>query len=946
MPQDVIIVDATGREHVFPAGFNPVQAGAIVRAQTAPPAESGLWASTKHAAKSAMELAGRPGEFVSGLVAGTLQGGLGEGLRRGSAAAFESNLADSKIQEGVGKILEEQNILADSPRLRALVGFAGDAVTDPLNLLGGAGLIRRGLLTGAKAAGVAPDIARAAVGVPIGEAFQRGVTTAARGLETAAAAQFPKLLPGAELRALRDAKTGLSAYDMQRLAEGQARAAREIAVHDVKDAPGAVFKGVTKEEGQLLARARAYPDSAEAAQVAADPRLTKISEAAGAEFDALYQTDVEGRFIDATKPLKLGSKVQARLDAMTPKQRQRVLAIAQAGEPRALKPGEVMTPERKVAKALWSKTTRTEDGMVLDLADRNTLHFAVDPKTGTVTTTVSTKIPNYVGHYTPGETRPASVFRALRPEMREAKERVTTFNEAVAKGAPSDLAEILIRRKQSSARAAIDKQLITDWTTAFGAKTPSAGMSKLQDTTLARLPDDLRATLTETPYLPAAVTQEIEKFTARVSDPEAMEGILRRSLKLFKTSATSLNLGTFQMTNFLGNVVNMYGSGMSMDQIARNYAKAGQVIAGKGRFADFTDDAGTLWTHDAIMDAAKKNGIYGHVSGYAGELGQQAKLTPTAKALTGQRWNPLNADNPLYKRITDTGQKFVEDPAKLGMFVHELRTGQGVAKSTLRVKDTLFDYAELTDFERKIRANAIPFYTFTRKNLPLQVEHLVRNPKSAANQGRLLGLLNEVAAADEGAPVNPAQLPDYLQEGNAFQIPVLRSERGDPVAGTFRTPLMDLNLLGTDLPATSRRLTGMLNPLIKAPIELLRNERLDRKGPLTEGYSKASLPARALGLGAVKPDGTRVQPNLQKYLMEQLPIPGRALLASATDEATPKTGMPFGWELLARASGLSPTVQTAAMKKAARTAAKAEKTRAKTAAKQDREYARWQARDK
>ena len=48
-----------------------------------------------------------------------------------------------------------------------------------------------------------------------------------------------------------------------------------------------------------------------------------------------------------------------------------------------------------------------------------------------------------------------------------------------------------------------------------------------------------------------------------------------------------------------------------------------------------------------------------------------------------------------------------------------------------QVKEALFDYADLSLFERNVMKRVMPFYTWSRKNFPVQLKHLVLNPQRA-----------------------------------------------------------------------------------------------------------------------------------------------------------------------------------------------------------------------
>jgi hypothetical protein len=58
--------------------------------------------------------------------------------------------------------------------------------------------------------------------------------------------------------------------------------------------------------------------------------------------------------------------------------------------------------------------------------------------------------------------------------------------------------------------------------------------------------------------------------------------------------------------------------------------------------------------------------------------------------------------------------------------------GKSAEEAALSVKKYLFDYGDLTRFERVFVKRAMPFYTWTRKNIPLQLESLWKTPEKFA----------------------------------------------------------------------------------------------------------------------------------------------------------------------------------------------------------------------
>lgn len=980
MPKYTVTDTRTGKRYTVEGDRPPTQAELLTLLPSPTPtgrsAETGgVLDMLKAPVVGGLELLGRPGEFVSGLVGGTLQGGLGEGLRRGTSAALEglsegqflARLGDSKQEESFSKVLEEQGVLKDAPIARAAAGFAADVLLDPLNLLGGAGIARRGAMKGLQAAGVSERAAKLASGVAMGEAYQRNIAKPlgeAVVRQAAKSETLSKLFPSLPLTQLVG-KSGKTAEEMARIERGVGRATEDVIRLEVN----ALFKDLAPEQRTLISKAIAYPTSAEAKAVAANPAMAEAARATSARLKQQYGEDVARGFLPATKELRLDPKLRASLAKRTDDELD-LLQKALQGDAAARTQVDANTSLARLRKALESQYQRADEvtGELVQFNDPQTLQFVKSQtKAGKarVKATISTEMPGYLAAYTEGANQPGiSVFKELRTKIREAQPRNLTFNEAVLKNAPTDVKEILERRLLSSARAQADTNLIKRWADEFGSVAAAPDTQKLSKATLQGMPDELQ-TLLQDRYLPAPIVKEIERVTVRLSDPEKMEGFFTRATKLFKTVATTLNAPTHQINNFLGNVANMYASGMDAEKVLPAYAKAALVLKGKGAFTPLEGirvaaaEAQTLGdvltaaqkaevaagkaitlTSEQVTKAARKYGVIGEFAGIAAEMPEATNISAFGRPFTGAR-NPLNPDLPFYRGLREWSTRNVEDPAKLALFLDELRKGKGIEEATLRVKDVLFDYAELSDVEKRLR-NAIPFYTWTRKNIPLQIATLVQRPTKLTNQGRLLQLFNELSRQDDVKnEVEFKKLPSYMRQGDIFAIPGVATEKGAPVVGRARLPMFDLNLLSAD---PRERALSMLNPLYRVPLELAMGRRIGDQGPIYEGTGTASPLSRLTGLGsvAVTPKGP-IQPNLQRYLLDQIPLPGGALIRSLPYEGE-QGGLDFLPELGLRSLGMSPSAITQDLLRRTAARQRQERQRERSAAIAERRFERMQQR--
>ena len=101
-----------------------------------------------------------------------------------------------------------------------------------------------------------------------------------------------------------------------------------------------------------------------------------------------------------------------------------------------------------------------------------------------------------------------------------------------------------------------------------------------------------------------------------------------------------------------------------------------------------------------------------------GDIDKQAHFSPHVER---RRWTPPPEKRSPYAgepQMTLTHKAVTRDEAIFDIASQE-------------VKAALFDYQDLSRFERNVLKRAFPFYTWTRKNIPAQLKALVQNPQRA-----------------------------------------------------------------------------------------------------------------------------------------------------------------------------------------------------------------------
>lgn len=175
-------------------------------------------------------------------------------------------------------------------------------------------------------------------------------------------------------------------------------------------------------------------------------------------------------------------------------------------------------------------------------------------------------------------------------------------------------------------------------------------------------------------------------------------------------------------------------------------------------------------------------------------------LMPVRK--TWQKTNPFE--------LGRSAGNMVESQARMVNFLSNLKETGNVEHSTQMVKQYLFDYQNLTPFERGFMRRVIPFYTYTRKNMELMTNTLVHNPGriEAFNTG--FQTLGNVFSGGQLSDEERSALPKWMRDG----VDIVLARKGSKVGllTSLQTPV--------EQPTQAlANLFGSMNPILKIPIE-------------------------------------------------------------------------------------------------------------------------------
>jgi len=259
----------------------------------------------------------------------------------------------------------------------------------------------------------------------------------------------------------------------------------------------------------------------------------------------------------------------------------------------------------------------------------------------------------------------------------------------------------------------------------------------------------------------------------------------------------------FHARNFQSNIWQAYMSGVN------NPVRFGQAF--DVRLAMQTKRLGSIklggkrYSYDEVGRMIDKYGVRGR--GWIGSDVQVNALKEVDSILKRGKFRYLNPSK--------LGRSFgtaVEDNARIAVFLDQIARGASFEDAARQVRKYLFDYQELTDAEKWMR-RFIPFYTWSRKNFPLQIDNLIRKPHRYAAHGKIIRAY--------GQPEDDYEKmfkPKYFGEMAYVKSP-FRTKSGKPIYMSLDLPPMEWNRI-----SSWRHALSSITPLAKLPVELVTGQ--------------------------------------------------------------------------------------------------------------------------
>jgi hypothetical protein len=332
-------------------------------------------------------------------------------------------------------------------------------------------------------------------------------------------------------------------------------------------------------------------------------------------------------------------------------------------------------------------------------------------------------------------------------------------------------------------------------------------------------------------------------------------------------AALTIYIPSHHWTNVIGDTTFNWMAGVNNPH---RYTQASRVmLSQKGRYGDIGSFQKGVAGPDALKQAIARGvigtdtlqaaGLEVHAAGNSviGKMRNGTPLTADMIYASAMREGILPSARVLEEVATETsgildkfrplggkGQEFVHQVSEVrdhvprlaqyidGLLKHGGSFEKAAESSAAAVRKWHPDGLALTKFERQVMKRIFPFYSWTRKAIPLAVEAaMVAGPKVMAYP-RLMELIataNDVPGEGGGTGgmfPEDQMFPDWIRERGIGPI------SGEP--GSYRvvnpsTPVLDIM---TMLGKPGGTALDMLNPLVKVPTELAQGATLGKQVPI------------------------------------------------------------------------------------------------------------------
>lgn len=296
--------------------------------------------------------------------------------------------------------------------------------------------------------------------------------------------------------------------------------------------------------------------------------------------------------------------------------------------------------------------------------------------------------------------------------------------------------------------------------------------------------------------IPKSLADDLADMSESVIKSRDLDHLLRfydRANNTFKSFVTVM-FPAFHFRNAYSNLAQGFADvGFSVLNPARHYDA---YAALKGLNGELVTKTGERIPYAALREEMAQNGILSsgrRMLEYTGSQGLDRLSTAGGKV----------------KALPRAVGGAIENEARAALYTVYRRRGMDAASAAERVNQFLFDYTNLSRVEQDFFRRAIPFYTFTRKNLERQFRNILTKPGYTAAQVK----------AFRGREDENGMMTSW--DGEALKLRLNRDGKTLRILSGVDLPIRNLDMVWNgSLRGTGRQAVGMLSPILKAPLEL------------------------------------------------------------------------------------------------------------------------------
>lgn len=191
----------------------------------------------------------------------------------------------------------------------------------------------------------------------------------------------------------------------------------------------------------------------------------------------------------------------------------------------------------------------------------------------------------------------------------------------------------------------------------------------------------------------------------------------------------------------------------------------------------------------------------------------------------------------------------IENHFRMAAFLQTWQTTGSISEAGLTMKKIFYDYSDLNGFERDIMRRVIPFYSWSRHNIPRMLETMVTKPQIHFRMNQMVR--NMEMGATDGRGVDDDGLPDWVRKNYALIFSTDKDGNYWIKTGAGLLPQVDAYRLMQGNAIGDMILNG-LTPIVKTPIEQLFNYSLfkhrDIANPAMMNERSSSATLGSLGI--------------------------------------------------------------------------------------------------